>query len=190
MKKIIFISIATSIIFCSSCGKAPKQMEPELSQMKSICELATMDCYYHNVAKYSEEDAQGILWWKKDKNFWVEYDGIVTAGVDASLIDIQVHGEKITITMPQAKVLSCKVDKDTLTQNSFIVAQDSAKINAEDQTEAFKIAQENIKKNASEDEALLSNAQLRAKKLLEDYVENVGDAVGKQYQIKWKYIEE
>ena len=48
--------------------------------MKAICELATMKCYYHTVAKYKEENAEQFLWMSKDKKFWVEYSGIVPPG--------------------------------------------------------------------------------------------------------------
>lgn len=67
----------------ASCGTGkPKtpDMEPEVSRMKAICELAVMDCYYHNVAKFKEEDAEGFLFWQKDKQFWIEYSGVVTLG--------------------------------------------------------------------------------------------------------------
>ncbi len=189
MKKMMMLCLVTVILLCSSCGKKEKPIEPELSQMKSICELATMDCYYHNVAKYSEKDAQGILWWKKDKKFWIEYDGVVTIGVDASLVNITVKDDKVTITMPSAEVLGCKVDEKTLNENSFVVEKGSADVNAVDQTEAFKLAQKNIKESALKDTVLLKNAQQRAQKLLEDYVHNIGEAVGKEYQIQWKYVD-
>ena len=194
MKKLsAFFIMMTMVFLCSACGKDEKDVqtiEPQTSQMKSICELATMDCYYHNVAKFKEEDAQGILWWKKDKEFWIEYSGVVTIGIDVSLVNIEVDGDEVAITLPPAKVLECRVDESTLTEDAFIVADDSADIDAEDQTEAFKEAQDNMKKTASEDTALLSNAQQRAQKLLEDYVNNIGNSVGKQYKIKWIYVDE
>lgn len=193
MRKSIIISLILVMVLCSSCQGTEEQVidtEPQVSQMKSICELAAVDCYYHNVAKYREKDAEGILLWKKDKHFWVEYDGIVTIGIDASLLEIKVKDENVTISMPPAKVLSCKVDEKTLTEDSFVVARDSARIDAETQTEAFKEAQGVMEKNASEDAALLSNAQERAKKLLEDYVKNIGDAVGKKYVVKWVNAED
>lgn len=187
MRRWVIISLIFVMILCSSCQKKEenKEIEPQISQMKAICELAAVDCYYHNVAKYKAEDAQGVLWWKKDKNFWVEYEGVVTVGVDASLLKIDVKDDKVTISMPPAKVLSCKVDEKTLTEDSFIVARDSAQVDAESQTEAFKEAQGNMEKNASEDTALLSNAQERVKKLMEDYVKNIGNAVGKEYKVNW-----
>lgn len=190
MRKIIIIFLAFMIVSCSSCGNTKKQTrEPQVSEMKSICELATMDCYYHNVAKYKEEDASGFLFWKKDKHFWIEYAGIVTIGIDASLVDIEVEDEKVTIEIPPAKILSCKVDDSTLSEDSFIIDKNSAKIDAQDQTEVFKVAQDNMRESAAKDSALLSNAQERAKKLLEDYVNNIGELIGKQYQIEWVYLE-
>ncbi len=193
MRKYFILSFMLMVILCSSCGNTQKQaitMEPQVSEMKSICELATMDCYYHNVARYKEEDAAGILFWKKDKHFWIEYAGIVTIGIDASLVDIEVSDEQVTITMPPAKVLGCKVDENTLSEDSFIIDKKSADIDAQDQTEAFQAAQNNMEKSASEDAALLSNAQRRAQKLLEDYVNNIGNVIGKQYKIKWIYLDE
>lgn len=76
-RKIIALILTLALSFiCVSCAKK-QTIKPQVLQMKSICELATMECYYHNVAKYTEEDAEGILFWKKDKKFWIEYSGIV-----------------------------------------------------------------------------------------------------------------
>jgi len=193
MRKISALLLTLALTFtCISCAKTEEQqkkIKPQVSQMKSICELATMECYYHNVAKYTEKDAEGILLWTKDKHFWVEYSGIVKIGIDASLVVVEVEENSVTITIPNAKVLGNEVDKDSLTKGSFIVDQDSAGIRAEDQTKAFAVAQENMVKAASEDSALLASAQQRAQKLLEGYVTNIGNVVGKEYSIKWKYID-
>ena len=193
MKKIISILLVFMLAFsCMACAKTtePKQeIVPQASQMKAICELATMKCYYHNVAKYIREDAAGILWWKKDRRFWIEYDGIVTMGIDASLVDIEVDNDTVTITIPPAKVLGFEVDETTLNEDSYIVDTKSAKVKAEHQTEAFKQAQDHMKEEAEKDTLLLANAQQRAQKLLEDYVNNIGNCVGKTYNIKWIYLD-
>lgn len=183
----LFLTFVLSFI-CFSCAKTEtdqKSIKPQEAQMKAICELATMDCYYHNVAKYKKEDATGILLWKKDKHFWVEYSGIVRVGIDASKLFIEVKDNSVTITIPEAKVLDAKVDPVSLSDNSFIVDKKSAKISAEDQTNVFKEAQENMISAASKDSALLASAQQRAKTLLEEYIANIGAAVGKEYSIEW-----
>ena len=190
MKKYLSVILIIMICFSSmACAKEVKNIAPDTARMKSICELAVMECYYHNVAKYKEENATGMLWWEKDRHFWMEYAGIVTIGVDTSLMNIEVEDENVTITIPPAKVLSCKVDETTLTEDSFIVAQNSAKVEAEHQTEAFKSAKDKLESEAKSNFTLLAAAQQRVQKLLEDYVTNIGNSVGKTYKIKWIYLE-
>lgn len=182
--------LTLSLAACSDTEPAPVDMEPKTSQMKAICELAVMDCYYHNVAKYELKDAEGFLWWTKDKNFWIEYSGVVTLGVDVSRVTVEVDGTKVTISIPAAEVLSCTVDSSSLTEDSFIVAQDSAAIEAEDEVYAFADAQAKLEETASQDTALLASAQQQAQQLLEDYITNIGKATGKSYSIEWIYLDE
>lgn len=194
MKKLMCILISAvltlSLAACSDTEPAPVDMEPKTSQMKAICELAVMDCYYHNVAKYELKDAEGFLWWTKDKNFWIEYSGVVTLGVDVSRLTVEVDGTKVTISIPAAEVLSCTVDSSSLTEDSYIVAQDSAAIEAEDEIAAFSVAQADLEATASKDTALLASAQQQAQQLLEDYITNIGKATGKSYSIEWIYLDE
>lgn len=71
MKRIMAILMAC-LIMCvgTSCQKEKTiEQEPKTSQVKTICELAVMDCYYHNVAKSYEKDVAGVLFWKKDRHF-------------------------------------------------------------------------------------------------------------------------
>ena len=190
-------SICSLLIFLfllplAACGKATESsvtLEPKASQMKAICELAVMDCYYHNVAKFMEENAEGFLWWQKDKHFWIEYSGVVTLGIDASLVNVEVNGTEVSVTMPKASVLSCTVDSASLTDDSFIVAKNSAKIEVEDEVTAFAAAQEQLEASASRDTALLSGAPQRAQTLLEDYIANIGRATGREYTISWVYLD-
>lgn len=194
MKKLMCILISAvltlSLAACSDTEPAPVDMEPKTSQMKAICELAVMDCYYHNVAKYEMKDAEGFLWWTKDKNFWIEYSGVVTIGIDVSRVTVEVDGTKVTISIPAAEVLSYTVDSSSLTEDSYIVAKDSAAIEAEDEIEAFSVAQADLEATASQDTALLASAQQQAQQLLEDYITNIGKATGKSYSIEWIYLDE
>ena len=196
MKRIIAILLMIASLLalcaCADASVPPATEEPQITQMRTICELATMDCYYHNVAKYYEKDAdKGILGFgKKDKKFWVEYSGEVTIGLDATLVALQVSGDQVTITIPPAKVLGAKVYSDSLSNDSYIIDKDSADITAEDQTRVFENAQADMLAQASNDHLLLFNAQQRAQMLLEDYVTNIGNAIGVTYQINWIYLDE
>jgi len=188
MKKMVVTLFIGIMLLCCACGKEEAPIQPQETQMKSICELATLECYYHNVAKYKEEDAEGFWLWKKDKHFWIEYTGVVKVGIDASLVKMQIKDNVVEITIPPAYVMDCKADK--LEDDAIIVSQKSADIKAEDQTEAFKEAQANMEATAKEDRAMLANAQQRAQKLLEDYVNNIGRVTEKQYTVKWIYVDE
>ena len=193
LKQVLAGVLAVTLVAVgTACGMQQKVLEPDVtpsvSQVKSICDLSVMECYYHNVAKFNQKDAEGVLLWKKDKRFWVEYSGIVKVGVDASKVEMTINGTEGTITIPEAEVLDSKVDSSSLNKDSYIVAKDSAAVNADDEVEAFSVAQEEMEKEASGDKALLAAAQQRAQQLLEDYVLNIGSAVGKNYSIKWKYL--
>lgn len=40
-------------------------LEPDLAQIRSICDLATLECYYHNVAKSTKEKGSDWHIWEK-----------------------------------------------------------------------------------------------------------------------------
>ena len=194
MKKMIALLLAlAAILGCTACGQKEEAptVEPDVTEMRAICELSAMDCYYHNVAKYFEEDAQkGFLGiGKKDKRFWIEYSGVVRMGIDASLVKVEVEDTQVTITIPEAKVLECTVDSDSLSQDSYIVDKKSAKVEAADEVLAVSEAQRQLEETAAKDTTLLANAQQRAQSLLKEYINNIGEAVGKEYNIDWIYVD-
>ena len=189
MKRAFAITVICAIaVACMGCSQE-KAPEPELARMKSICELAVMDCYYHDVAKTNNDDVSGILLWKKDLHFWIEYEAVVTLGIDASLVDISVNGSNVTITLPNAQILSKRVDSATLDESSYYLAADSISPSAEDQIAAFEYAVAGIEKQVLADTALLLEARNRAQLLLEQYVKNVGEAAGIEYAITWVYLD-
>ena len=123
--------------------------------------------------------------WKKDKNFWISYDGIVTLGIDSSKLDVKVDGENVKIHIPEAKVLSSKPNPDSITKDSYYYAKNSAIADADDQTKAYKKAEKEMEKTAANDTVLLAQAQQRVQSMLEDYVKNMGTMLGKEYTITW-----
>jgi len=115
---------------------------------------------------------------------------VVTLGVDVSLVTVEINGDQITITIPEAKVLDCRVDSDTLNEDSFIVDKNSATVTGQDEVAALADADKQLRQTAANDTVLLASAQQRAMALLEDYVLNVGAAVGKTYHVNWVYIDD
>ena len=190
---VFFILLLFSLIGCSVTSQsnqkqADKKTEPlNLGQLKSVCELATLECYYHNTAKSSTD--KKILFWNTNKKLWMEYSGIVKIGIDISRLDLDISGQVVTITLPEAKVISCKVDDASLSEDTFYTEQTglgAEPITAQDQTDAFAKAQQTMLEEVEKDESLLFQAQERARTLLLHYVKNIGDTIGIEYEVKWK----
>lgn len=194
LKKYICL-MALALLLCTSCSKAePVEVpEPEESQLKSICQLSVLEGYFHNVVKYEQKDAEKFLWMTKDKHFWLEYTGVARYGLDASQVKMELNSKHVTITLPKAELLYCKVDSTSLTEDSYIVDKASAKITAEDSQKALSDAQDQLKEKAENYEPLLTLAQQRAQQLMEDYIKNLVTATGadaEQYTIDWIYLDE
>lgn len=190
MKKLISIVLAM-LMMCSftACGEEAPLPEPEFTQMKNISELAVMECYYHNVAKYYDDVESKFKFQNKFKHFWIEYEGIVKYGIDAELVEITAEGDVVTITIPKAKVLSAEINAEKLNKDCYIVDKDSEEITSADEKAAFENAQKEFLENCAKDEVILSNAQQRAQILLEEYVKNVGELFEKNYTIEWVYLD-
>lgn len=164
--------------------------EPDLSQIRSICKLATLECYYHNVAKATKDAGTGVAHWGESKRkFWVEYTGKVKIGVDMSRGNMDVEGTNITIYIPEAEILSIK--PDAASTNDTIAESDSWNrnpIQADDVTKAIADAEQSIRENIENDSSLLASAQDRAKKLIENYINQLGEMSGVKFNISWETI--
>ena len=164
--------VGTVVLCLTGCGK--ETQTADFSGVTSVCELATLKCYYHNVAK-AETEASGIFakWLKTGyKKIWTEYSGIIEYGIDISQVTVSEPDKNgvVTVTMPDAQVLNVDVDEDSLgtplTDTGFLTS-----VTTEEKTE------------------MLSQAKARAKTLIEEYIKNVGESIGEEYTVEWKDAE-
>lgn len=187
---IIAIMIAVTLMGCGNQEEA-KVPEPEIEQVRSICNLATVQCYYHNVAKSEKKAEKGITHLgEKDRKFWIEYTGIANLGIDVAEVKMKVDGTEIEVTLPEARLLNISIDRETLNEDSYISSADGLnknEITADDQTKAINQAQQEMEKTVAANTTLLLNAQNRAKKLIENYIVQLGEAAGVEYHITWIY---
>lgn len=178
---ILFLSIVIVLSCFSSCSVEEKTLS--LDGVKRIGEFATIECYYHNVAKVTKEK-NNIF--QKDRKLWIEYEGVATIGVDMSLVTTEIKEDKIIITMPSAKLFD--IDKEDKT---FKIIESGEgiiknKISAEEQEDAIEKAQAEMKRNILENESLFFEAEERAKNLIENYINKLSESIGKEYTIEWK----
>lgn len=186
MKRIInSVLVVLTGLGLSACSNIPTDVD--FSGIESVCELATLKCYYHNVAK-AETEASGLFKWLGTgyKKMWVEYSGIVELGIDVNKVSVSEPDDKgrVEITIPDAEILNIDLDEESM-QEPLTETGLFTEITKEEETAALAEAQDDMKKTAQENEALLSQAKERAKNLIEGYVKNVGDQVGKEYSVIW-----
>lgn len=180
------------LLLTTACGKAeaPVLPVPQEEQMKAICQLAVLECDYHNLAKFEQKDASKFLWMPKDKRFWVEYSATAVLGIDADQVSMELQGDVVSITLPRARVLNCEVNGDSLSPDSYIVDKDSAPVTAEDEVHAFKDAQNHLQQTVEADSDMLDLAQTRVEELLKNYVNSLAKATGTEYRVEFHYLEE
>lgn len=197
---ILCLVVALGILVIPINLKTPAQIDlSEYSAVSSICELATLKSFYHNVVVCEEEPSgavktiSDVLLWPFNgiaktgyKQFWMEYSGIVDTGIDASQIQINSPGADgvVEIYVPDAKVLSVYADENSLseplTEKGLFTT-----ITGEEQAKAFAKAQSVMREEAENDQALLKRARENAKLLLERYIKETGKKIGVDYTVKW-----
>ena len=179
------ITILLSIVFALPISGCTKR-EADFSETKAICELATLKCYYHNTSEL-RQDANKYLKFLGNfgyKKAWIEYDGIVKLGIDASKVRIEPNGKKVQVYVPNATILSTDVDVDTISE-AISETGWFTKITTEERAETPREAQNDMRDKAESNTALLLQATQRAKDTIKDYIINVGNLIGVEYEIEW-----
>ena len=186
MKKKIFVLCICFMFLLCGCGNNKANKNLDISEIRAIADLSTVKMYYHNVAKLEKKKGSGLLHlFEKDRKLWIEYTGVIKLGVDMTEVDMTVDGNKVHVYVPKAKVLSV----DYLERKSIIYSKDgwnSNKITLDEETQIIANAQDEMKKTAENDSKNLLLAQSRAKDLIEQYIIQIGDLSGVEYEITWE----
>lgn len=202
-KLMLYIGCLSLVLSICGCGKAKKDTTsetteiiveaeniPDLTKIKSICELATLKCYYHNIAKSVKTGGSGLMHsFEKDRKFWIEYTGVVEISYRTELIEMEQDGTNITITLPEPDI-ECVIDPDSWNEDSYVVVKDQLiqknPITANDQTTAINNSIEALEADVRNNSALVATAELQAKALIENYIYQIGEATGIKYNVTWK----
>lgn len=183
-KLLIVLLIAVILIIIFVNRKTELNTKSQMYSIEKICELATLECYYHDVAEFRQE-ATGIfqIGYKK---YWIEYNGIVKYGIDAKDIKVNKPDKNgvVKISIPEAKILSVNVDINSMS-DPIVDTGLFTSISIEEKNKAYNKAQETMKLNAENDTRLLSQAKYNAQKLIEQFIINVGKQEDKEYSVEW-----
>ncbi len=168
---------------------------PEIMQIQSICELAVMKTYYHNVAKGVIEAGTGLTHWgETDKEFWVYYSAYITYGIDFHDVTMEMDGNNIIVHMPHARILSGvevvanSIGDPFYEENEWW--QNDVQIHAEQINQAIAAANEQLLAEAEADSTTLRSAEFRVRQLIENYINQIMQLSGDEYTVTFEFIEE
>ncbi len=163
---------------------------PELSRIKSICELSTLKCIYHNVAYGTQYAGTGLSHMgEKNRNFMQEYDCEVEISYSVDQIKMEQNGTEIRISLPEPNITSRKLP-DSISPDSYIEEPDSTfndnPIKAETISKAISFADVNMEEEIRENTNLIASAQYQARSLIENYIKQIGLLTDVEYKIIWE----
>ena len=189
---LLSIVMCATVLALAGCQSKQKK-DADFSNVSYVAELATMKCYYHNVAKFDHDADPGFwnFWRQGYKKMWFEYTGTVTLGIDASKVKVSqpdANGN-VTITIPQTEILDMPdIEEETMSTPLTDLGW-FTNITDDEKKQALEAAQDKMRAAAESDDGLKYQARERAKTLLSNYVENVGSAMGTTYTITWEDAE-
>lgn len=130
-------------------------------ELTDISEWATASYQYTNMAQFqNSSDFYGVTLPFTTKSFILTYDGEITAGVDMERASVSVSGTTVTVTLPEAEILSHEID-----QNSVEIFDEKTSIfnpfTVEDFT-AFQADQEASMEQKAVSKGLLDEAKAKA----------------------------
>ena len=203
MKKVVFYAIAILAAFSfSGCSmslsigndkvEVSDNIEPSVEAIREICELCTLECTYHNVAKSVKTAGTGIMdFGKRERKFWIEYDGTAKIFFDLSNIKMKASGDTIYIKLPDPTI-EYDIVQGSWNEDSYVISKDNKffqknEITADDQIKAITDAQNDMKESVEENDTLIKAAKSQAKAVIESYIDSVGQTTGCKYTISWNY---
>lgn len=183
MKRFVAIALLLVTLCNLSACTQEKAEDLRVDDIRAICELATLECFYNNVAKI-EKEADNIF--QVDRTMWIEYEGKATIGINMNGVVIEIIGDTVKIKMPDAEVLSTDY---TFKDDSYVASSDGwlwpNKISTEEQQAAVIEGQKAMKEAIQNNKGLFLKAEDRAKELIENYITKLGEVAGKEYTIEW-----
>lgn len=134
-------------------------------KLANLSELSTAEMIYTGLYSVTE----GKIPFLTKKGFSMLYEGNVRAGIDPSLVNIQVDDQTVTVTIPPAEIQLVKIDPNSIR----FYDEKKALFNPDeksDVTDAVSIAEGDLKERANTD-GLLERANQQAKYIVEGILE-------------------
>lgn len=153
-------------------------IETVSKKLANISDLSTAEMIYTGLYSVTE----GKIPFITQKGFSMVYTATVRAGIDASLVQIEVTDEAVTVQLPAAEIQMSKVDPDSIQfyDEKFALFNQDKKT---DVTEAISIAEKDVQEKANTD-GLLERAAQQAEYIIRGILEDAVD--GRKVIVKMK----
>ena len=144
-----------------------------MSKIAHIQELATIKYNYAGVIGY--KDAMKLFKLNvplTEKYFLLKYNGYLKAGVDFNRIKVDVHEDKVHVSMPRAKIFDVVIDENSVTvYNESENAFNPIKIS--DYNQALSSEKETMRKDAVS-QGILKDANRQAELIVKSLLQEMG----------------
>ena len=182
MKKILAIVAAVALVAVGVVGTLAFQraFEPSVKltatsiqeQLTNSSELATAKLDYRGLVRYENGDIDFI----NKKGFTMVYDAEVRAGVDLSQARVEVNGDVVTVSLPQAQMFGIEIDPDSIEFYDSTFALFNWE-NKDDTAKALVVAQQDAEGKADQTN-LLGQAREQAHTLVENLLAPLAEGDG------------
>ena len=186
---LVFIIMLSGLTGCNKKEEKKKE-QLNLNRIQEISELATLETYYHNVAKINKKAGSGLLnIGEVNRKYWIEYNGVAKIGIKADNITFEINGNNIVVTMPHAIILDTKIEN--YNQDSVYKTKDSwfnaNEITKSEINKAIKETNDVMINKIKNESNLFTKAEHNAEALLTSYINEIGKIHGEKYEIKYVY---
>lgn len=177
---IIVVSLLLFIINLNKENSLSITTTSSLQKIIEINELSTVDYTYNAVAtKYKEDKKE-----EGNEEYYVAYEGVVTAGIDFNeiAIDIDKKEKKINITLPQVEIHDVRVNMGTMEYIYIKKTKEEESISQE----AYKLCKQDLKDRLGNEENLYNNARENAMSAVEALFKPWIETVDDDYKVEIK----
>ena len=184
---VLAAAVAILCLVCFFFGKsAGKDGGTEISavvlenKLTEISEYASLTYSYTNMAEFeNSKDFYGVKLPFTTKGFIITYDGEIKAGVDLSKAEVSVSGGRITVKLPEAKILSHQIDEDSLE----VFDETTSIFNPLKVTDynTFNKEQKEKMEQKAEEKGLLTEASRKASSSIKSFIQQIA---GEEYTVE------
>ena len=191
MKKIALVLVFATVLCCFvGCGSTFKPKELTIEGVQNICNLATLECHYNNVARDVKTGEGWSSFFEKDRQYWVEYTGTVKLGVKMDEVKMWVDGTTVKVYVPDAVMLSEPIIPDNSIKSEKVIVEKDGLIFKNPITDEFEKAlyseaMTHMKETVQNDTSTLNRAHKRAQTLIKNYIEELGRLADIEYEVVW-----